>query len=94
MVGRHCEDRSCAEDNCIGKSCNPRKGFPEGVRVNMGIIMEQSTVYSKTTNRCPLNLKSAKVDVNFLVFISSSTETMVSSGVIAPDPKVQRLGTP
>jgi hypothetical protein len=52
-------------DNSTRRSHNPNHGFPEGVRVNVGKIVERSTGYSKTADPCPRNLKSIKFDVTF-----------------------------
>jgi hypothetical protein len=43
---------------------------------------------SKTANPCPYNLKSTKVDVMFLAFISLSTGTMGPSGHVVLDHEV------
>jgi hypothetical protein len=60
----------------------------------VGKIVERSTGYSKTTNPCPRNLKSTKVDKMFSTFINSSTETVGPSGRVAPNREVWRLDTP
>jgi hypothetical protein len=74
MARWNCGDRSCVADNYAGLSHNPKHGFPEGVHVSVGTIVERSTGYSKTVDPCPHNLKSIKFDVMFSTFISSSTE--------------------
>jgi hypothetical protein len=81
-VERHCGDARCAEDNSIRRSQNPNHGFPEGVHVSVGTIVERSTGYSKTANPCPHNLKSINFDVT-IRYLSSSTETMGPSGHVA-----------
>jgi hypothetical protein len=50
--------------------------------------------YSKIVNPCPYSLKSDKVDVTFLAFVSSSTKTMGPSGRVVPNHEVWRLDTP